>query len=293
MSRRSRYRGGCGSGHLGVLNVVPSVASRLRIRRVTGISAFVVLVAGCGTPSASSAFEALPQDTVTTETPTPVTAVPVPETTVPVPVVVDTQGAGSDPTTTDPVTEIPGAGPPQAPTSRVPIAPITHAAPSKPVGPVTSFGDGTFVVGTDIVAGTYKATPSGECYWARLHGTSDESDIIANHLAAGPAIVTISASDGAFVSQRCGQWTQTNTSPTSAGPVTGFDDGTYVVGTDVEPGTYKATPSGQCYWARLRSTADESDIIANHLASGPTTVTISATDGAFLTQRCGRWTKVS
>lgn len=197
-----------------------------------------------------------------------------------------TQGAaGTDTTTTEPVTQIPDTSQSQAPT--------TQAPPPKPVGPVTSFGDGTFVVGTDIVAGTYKAAPSGECYWARVRGTSDESDIIANHLASGPATVTISASDGAFVSQRCGQWTKTNSSLTATGPVTGFDDGTYVVGTDVKPGTYKATPSGECYWARLRSTADESDIIANHLAPGPTTVTISSSDGAFLAQRCGHWTKVS
>jgi hypothetical protein len=272
MGRRSRYR-------------------RVRGHLVAITSALVVLVAaGCGTTSAPSAFTSLPQDTATTETTAPMTAVPVPETTVAVP------GAGNYPTTTDPVTQIPDTGQLQVPVVQAPItrrAPITQAAPPKPADPVTSFGDGTFVVGTDIVAGTYKADPSGECYWARLHGTSDESDIIANHLASGPATVTIGASDGAFVSQRCGQWTKTSASLTSAGPVTGFDDGTYVVGTDVQAGTYKATPSGECYWARLRSTANESDIIANHLASGPTTVTISADDGAFLTQRCGRWTKVS
>ena len=166
------------------------------------------------------------------------------------------------------------------------------AAPAAPVGPVTTFSDGTYVVGTDIVAGTYKTAPSGECYWARIRGTSDESDIIANHLASGPTTVTISSSDGAFVSRSCGQWMKTSASLTSTGPVSSFDDGTYVVGADIVAGTYKTAPSGECYWARIRGTSDESDIIANHLASGPTTVTISSSDGAFVSRSCGQWTKV-
>lgn len=82
------------------------------------------------------------------------------------------------------------------------------APPPAPVGPATSFGTGTHVVGTDIVPGTYKANPSSTCYWARLSSTADEGDIIANHYADGPTTVTIKKGDAAFVSQRCGQWTK-------------------------------------------------------------------------------------
>jgi hypothetical protein len=88
-----------------------------------------------------------------------------------------------------------------------PPAPATPAPPA-PAGPATSFGDGTFVVGTDIAAGTYKASPSKKCYWARLSSTENELDILANHYATGPTTVTIKTSDAAFVSQRCGQWTK-------------------------------------------------------------------------------------
>lgn len=77
-----------------------------------------------------------------------------------------------------------------------------------------------------------------------------------------------------------------------AGPATAFADGTFVVGSDIEPGTYKANPAGQCYWARLSSTSSESDIIANHLAGGLTTVTISASDKAFVSTDCGSWARV-
>ncbi len=97
---------------------------------------------------------------------------------------------------------------PQTVPGSVKADPVATPAPEVPKGPATSFGDGTHVVGTDIVAGTYKATPSSTCYWARLSSTEDEGDVIANHFAEGPTTVTIKKGDAAFVSQRCGQWTK-------------------------------------------------------------------------------------
>lgn len=74
-------------------------------------------------------------------------------------------------------------------------------------------------------------------------------------------------------------------------------DGTYVVGKDIRPGTYRTDgPQGglvpNCYWARLSSTSgDLRDIIANGNTKGQTTVTIAPTDKAFTTTGCNRWTK--
>ncbi|MBK3564536.1 hypothetical protein [Streptomyces sp. MBT62] len=74
-------------------------------------------------------------------------------------------------------------------------------------------------------------------------------------------------------------------------------DGTYVVGKDIKPGTYRTDgPQGglvtNCYWARLSSTSGElRDIIANGNTMGQTTVTIAPTDKAFTTTGCNRWTK--
>jgi hypothetical protein len=65
-------------------------------------------------------------------------------------------------------------------------------------------------------------------------------------------------------------------------------DGTYLVGTDILPGTYRTPGGSQCYWARLRS-LDTSDIINNNNSSGPQVVEILATDRAFLTQNCQTW----
>ncbi|MDV9176507.1 hypothetical protein R6V09_41075 [Streptomyces sp. W16] len=74
-------------------------------------------------------------------------------------------------------------------------------------------------------------------------------------------------------------------------------DGTYVVGKDIKPGTYRTSgPQGglvtNCYWARLSSTSgDLRDIIANGNTQGQTIVTIAPTDKAFTTTGCKRWTK--
>ncbi|MGW6889148.1 hypothetical protein [Streptomyces chartreusis] len=72
-------------------------------------------------------------------------------------------------------------------------------------------------------------------------------------------------------------------------------DGTYVVGKDIKPGTYRTegpadTAIPNCYWARLRGTSGEfNEIIANGNTAGPTTVTISANDKAFQTTGCKTW----
>jgi hypothetical protein len=69
-------------------------------------------------------------------------------------------------------------------------------------------------------------------------------------------------------------------------------DGTYLVGADIAPGTYRTkAPADGCYWARLKGTSGSSgDIIANSFGSGWQVVTIASTDKAFKTTGCGTWT---
>lgn len=52
----------------------------------------------------------------------------------------------------------------------------------------------------------------------------------------------------------------------------GISDGTYLVGTDMDPGSYKSTGSSGCYWARMKDDAGK-NIIANDYAKGPTRFT--------------------
>ena len=69
------------------------------------------------------------------------------------------------------------------------------------------FGDGKWIVGTDIAPGTWRAAAPETCYWARLRGFSGGlGDLIAND--NGNGVVTITGSDRGFSSQRCGLWTK-------------------------------------------------------------------------------------
>ncbi len=96
---------------------------------------------------------------------------------------------------------------------QTPLAPVAPPAPAAaPANLATTFGEGRFVVGTDIAPGTYQTTgPSGnlDCYWERLKNTSGTTDsIIANNLGLGPATVTIDQSDGAFQTRWCNTWSK-------------------------------------------------------------------------------------
>lgn len=78
----------------------------------------------------------------------------------------------------------------------------TLKPPSGSTGPATSFRNGTFKVGVDIKAGTYKtlgsssAAGGGYCYWQRARDASGELEsIIANDFSAGPNRATTKAGE--------------------------------------------------------------------------------------------------
>jgi S-layer family protein len=71
------------------------------------------------------------------------------------------------------------------------------------------FGAGTYIVGTDIGAGTWSAPGGASCYWERVSGFGGQvSDIIANDFAPTSPVVAISAGDAGFRSSDCGTWTK-------------------------------------------------------------------------------------
>ena len=90
--------------------------------------------------------------------------------------------------------------------------------------------------------------------------------------------------------------TVTYTPPGPSPPKTTIEtDGTYRVGTDIVPGTYRsAGPSAEgasdCYWARL-SSLNETHIIDSNISIGPEVVMIQPSDRAFLTHSCQPWQK--
>jgi hypothetical protein len=177
----------------------------------------------------------------------------------------------------------------------VDVAPTPPPLTNVPQEAITSqkpqFGDGMYIVGSDIQPGTYRTrTGSQGCYYSRLRGFGGTlGEIIANENTNYPAVVTITATDAGFQSSRCGTWTQDLSQITSS--IATFDDGAYIVGIDLQPGTYRSSGNVGCYYARLRGFGGNlREIISNENIDTPAIVTIAATDAGFQSSRCGTWT---
>ncbi|MFF3604246.1 hypothetical protein [Streptomyces sp. NPDC002463] len=72
-------------------------------------------------------------------------------------------------------------------------------------------------------------------------------------------------------------------------------DGVFLVGKDIQPGTYRSDgkDNALCYWARLSDTTGEvGDTIASGNTKGQAIVKIDASDKAFQTSDCKPWQKI-
>ena len=72
----------------------------------------------------------------------------------------------------------------------------------------TEFREGTYIVGVDVVPGSYVASEAENCYWARLAGFGGlDGERLEEELTSGDQpIVTITATDAGFTSNGCGTW---------------------------------------------------------------------------------------
>jgi hypothetical protein len=72
-------------------------------------------------------------------------------------------------------------------------------------------------------------------------------------------------------------------------------DGTYRVGSQIRPGLYRSTGTGDgCYWERLSGFSGSfNDLTENYYGSARTYVQIVAGDVGFKTSGCGSWTTVN
>ncbi|WP_255769466.1 hypothetical protein [Pseudarthrobacter sulfonivorans] len=70
-------------------------------------------------------------------------------------------------------------------------------------------------------------------------------------------------------------------------------DGTWTVGADIEPGTYRAAAAvgSTCYWGIYRSGSNGSDIIENDIPGGGRPVVTLSPGQDFNSTRCGKWEK--
>src|SRR5262249_38701034 len=135
-----------------------------------------------------------------------------------------TAASSSAPTQSSPPAPTPSATPapseastPAAPSaspgpaaSATPSPPRTSApapSPSKPATGPTTFGDGAYLVGTDLKPGTYRTRkPSKGCSWARTNGPQS-TDVAVSEVTDDVTIVTIARTDVGFRTEDCGTWT--------------------------------------------------------------------------------------
>lgn len=101
----------------------------------------------------------------------------------------------------------------------------------------------------------------------------------------------IAASEDAAARQTPGQQPSTK-SASFVGEV-----GTYLVGRGIPPGTYESAGGHDgrtCHWSRLKGLARvPADVVASGSATGPTRVTIVASDAFFETKDCATWHKTA
>ena len=153
------------------------------------------------------------------------------------------------------------------------------------------YGAGQYQVGSDIPPGIYAGRAGigilESCYWARLSGASGElADIIANDNAVGQFYLEVLSTDR-FLEVDC-PFTPLSDWPTPSSPLSELGPGTYLIGRDITPGTFRGMAGtdilDSCYWERLSGlTGRLADIIANDNAVGQFYVVVAETDRALHT----------
>lgn len=168
-----------------------------------------------------------------------------------------------------------------------------------PVAARTRFGPGQYRVNADMPAGLYYSDPNHGCSFQRLAGFGGASgDTLAAtqiNFDAGQWVVRLLGTDAGFNTEAsCGFW---HTTPRRGleGSITA---GMWVVGTQVNAGTYRAESAAVgCEWQRLNNfTGSGEDMIAGAYIStaGPQIVTIASTDAGFISRpECGTWVRTS
>ena len=181
--------------------------------------------------------------------------------------------------------------------------------------PRDSFGGGQWIVGDEILPGTYFTDPDPYCGWSRRSGFSigsltaraalmpfespPDHDFIAGRelrFDSGQEIVDVHPGDAAFRSiSECGEW---RPEPPHTGVQEQIRPGTWLVGAQIAPGTYRADAGYLCLWLRLSGFGGgQDDIVEDGLvetrAGAELTVTIEESDAGFYSDEdCGPWTRV-
>jgi hypothetical protein len=169
-----------------------------------------------------------------------------------------------------------------------PVIPPTDTSKSNLINP------GTYIIGTDIKSGYYKGNAGNgfmeTCYWARLKDLSGSVEsILANDNSIGQFYIHIKETDYALETKCKVTFLESLPAPINEFPQD-LIPGTYLVGIDIQLGTYKGQAgtdiTDACYWARLNDVSEDiNSIITNDNAIGQFYVQVLQKDFA-LTTKC-------
>jgi hypothetical protein len=215
-----------------------------------------VTVNGAGTTAGSTSSTPRPTDAPTAVAPTTTTVerttTVLRTTTTPVPTTTTVA------TTTTPV-----------PTTTTPVP--TTARPTTTTTPSKVISAGTYIVGSELPAGTYRVAG----YWARLDANQAiiDNDLVGDN---GFTVVNVQPTD-AYLKISGDALAIVDSQPID--PVAkGLEEGTYLVGYDIQPGRYRVTKAEGAYVARLDN---KGNIIDNDLNDGSVLVVVRPTDWAL------------
>lgn len=147
---------------------------------------------------------------------------------------------------------------------------------------------GTSLVGKDIEPGVYVGLAGDfwedieTCYWERLSGLSGErGDIIANNKTSALFYVEVLDSDLAF-NTTCKLLPIENV-PAPEEKYSEIEPGMYLIGRDIDPGTWKGFAESECMWFRLSCATGRpiECFIAADASEGQFFVEIAPDDYAF------------
>lgn len=178
-----------------------------------------------------------------------------------------------------------------APSSKYVVAPPAATVKVNVTSDAAFAGDGTFIVGVDVMPGLYVSRGNDYCYWSRDADFAE--DIIANDGGGGDRYVRVKASDKVLRTSSCEDFLPAVSGGTPATAIT--RPGHFRIGVDLAPGLYRTdAPREYCYWARLAdASAEFRDIIANDGGAGHRIVQVLPSD-AFLevSNECGTWSRI-
>lgn len=176
---------------------------------------------------------------------------------------------------------------------------VFHFVGINPVqaAPKSSFGQGKFTVGRDIKPGIYRSKSvvkgSASCFWhITTTGSNGNEDIAIDNSAGG--ILTLNLQRGMDIeTKRCGTFVKSSLTASRGTPRTKVGNGVWLVGVDMEPGTYRVDRDifgKSCYLKIYTAGSNLEDLIAiKNYTRGTPSATLEIGD-EFYNNGCGTLT---